>query len=278
MNCRRLVVRVGFATLASLAVSSFPMGPALADAGAAVALVKKKAAILDRMHDKASKALVNAAQDEAYASLAHGEHAAKERVDKVSLKVQSQFHVEEMCLISKDGPELARIVGREVATDLSPDESGAVFFQPSFQLKPRKAYISPIYMSPDANKLVVAYATPVMMGEEKNAILHYEHGLNAFQEKMNGGLSENNLFLVVVNRDGRIVSDSRASIPIVKRGDDENVENYLPVFNMAGIGVQEIIATADRKGLVDGEGAARYDVAYERVEQWTLIAFSLALK
>ncbi len=122
------------------------------------ATVNKKASILKKMHKKASKALVNAAQDKSYVAFLQADkerrHEHKAQIDKVSLNVQKKFHVEEMCLIDAAGPELARIVGKEVADDLSPDESGADFFKPRFDTKVRKTYTSAGYMSPDADKWV----------------------------------------------------------------------------------------------------------------------------
>ncbi|MDH3451520.1 MAG: hypothetical protein OEN20_03810, partial [Gammaproteobacteria bacterium] len=145
-----------------LSATLLAMSPVAAQAAStnAVALAQKKAAIIGSLHKKAKKALVNAAQDKSFeaflgASDESHRHAAKKRVDEVSLNVQSRFHVEEMCLIDASGPELARIVGNKIADDLSPDESEAIFFGPSFAQRPRTVFVSPLYMSPDAHKWVL---------------------------------------------------------------------------------------------------------------------------
>ena len=250
--------------------------PSAFAAGEPQALVAKKASILGKMHKKAEKALVNAAQDKAYSNFLtandHDRPAAKSRLDKVSLHVQSKFHVEEMCLIDVNGPELARIVGQEVANDLSPDESGAVFFKPGFDKKPRTVYTSPLYMSPDANKWVLAYVTPVLADGDKKAILHYEHGLDAYQATLNKGLSGTDEFIVAVTVDGWTVSDSRSAIAVEKKGDSEDMGDYFAKLQMGNDNLQDILGKLEA-GKPVSDGNANYEGSYKQEGRWTLIAF-----
>jgi hypothetical protein len=133
--------------IAGLAVLGWPV--ARAAELAPDASVAKKAAIVELMHSKARKALVTAAQDARYRDY-FTSRSAEERarlkgeIDTISLEVQSHFHVEEMCLIDPNGAEISRIVGNAIAHDLDTGESDNVFFAPSFKLKPRTVYISPI--------------------------------------------------------------------------------------------------------------------------------------
>ena len=48
----------------------------------------------------------------------------------------------EACFIDRNGPEIARMVRgvRATRADLSPDESGAPFFAPTFALRPGQVY------------------------------------------------------------------------------------------------------------------------------------------
>src|SRR5690349_15077083 len=79
------------------------------------ALVARKAAIVKALHDKATLAIVQVAQDPAFPSYFeaayHGQHAhaheAKVRIDHISLATQEKFHVEEMCLIDINGAEVS---------------------------------------------------------------------------------------------------------------------------------------------------------------------------
>ena len=174
-------------TTLAIAVSLLFAAPVLADEAGIEGIVAKKAATLKLLHRKSKKALVNAAQDNSFAEYfsAHsddGRSRIKERIDRISLHVQSRFHVEEMCLINVEGAEVSRIVGKEIADDLALDEADAIFFKPGFEQNPRKAYVSPTYMSPDADKWVIAYVTPILAAREKKAILHYEHTLAVYQD------------------------------------------------------------------------------------------------
>ena len=60
----------------------------------------------------------------------------KQKIDSISLNVQRNFHVEEMCLTNPHGSEISRIVGKEIAYNLSNEEAGAGFFAPGFAQKP----------------------------------------------------------------------------------------------------------------------------------------------
>ena len=111
-----------------------------ADLASVESLVAKKAAIVEMMHTKARKALVTAAQDDRYreyfaAGSADERARLKAEIDRISLKVQAEFHVEEMCLIDPQGAEISRIVQNSIAYDLATNETQNVFFTPSFALR-----------------------------------------------------------------------------------------------------------------------------------------------
>jgi len=253
---------------------------ALSAAPKANSIVNKKAAILKKMHSKASKALVNAAQDKSYANFMTADkakrHEHSQAINKVSLNVQKKFHVEEMCLIDANGPELARIVGRKVATDLSPDESGADFFKPGFETKPKKVFTSRLYLSPDANKWVIAYVSPIVVEGKNKAVLHYEHGLDVYQNALNKKLSGTDSFLVAIDNQGYLVSDSRGSIAVVKKGESEEMGDYFQKFELGGKSLDNIMASIKAgKKISDGNGKS-YTGFMKKVGNWTLLAFSVA--
>ena len=240
-------------------------------------LVARKAAILSGMHRKARKALVTAAQDEAFADYFHdhGEHhrhAAKQRIDSISLKVQSRFNVEEMCLIDVNGVELSRIVGDRIAHDLSADESGAVFFRPGMALEPRHTLVSPVYLSADADKWVVAYVTPVVVADKKRAILHYEHGLDIYQKLLNRDLEGTASYVLAVDADGYVVSDSRRVMSVARRADGDGRSAYFETFSFAGLDLASFRQQVDAGAALTNVTGGPVDAAYSVVEDWTLIA------
>ncbi len=270
-----LTIGVGMAAFTS---------PAFAGEAEMNALVARKAAILSNMHRKARKALVNAGQDKIFPSFFQaaddGSRAqAKAKIEQTTLVVQSRFHVEEMCLIDKDGPELTRIVGRQIApdSDLSPDESGAAFFKPGFAEKPKRAYISQPYMSPDANKWVLAYTTVVMVDGAKQAILHYEHGLEVFQDALSRDVAGTDRFILAVSKDGYVISDSRKVLNNDMQGEKESLGDYYQTLEAATgkavAGVFQGIGSGKKGSAIVKEGGAEYAVAYARVAgDWTLLA------
>jgi diguanylate cyclase (GGDEF)-like protein len=90
----------------------------------------------------------------------------------------------EACFIDRTGPENARAVSGQIAplSDLSPDETGASFFEPTFALPPGTVYQSKPYKSPDTHDIVVANATPIpSVDGRKPAIVHFEISLASFR-------------------------------------------------------------------------------------------------
>jgi len=241
-------------------------------------IVNKKAAIIKKMHSKAKKALVNAAQDKSYASYMMASkdkrHEHEDSINKVSLHVQSKFHVAEMCLIDANGPELARIVGKEIAHDLSPDESGAGFFKPGFATKAKKTYTSDIYMSPDANKWVVAYISPIVIDGANKAILHYEHGVDVYQKAMNKKLSGNTSFLLAVSKEGYVISDSRSAIDVNIKGDSDQQSDYFTKFEFGGLSLDAVTKAAKSGSAIKGDDGKSYNASVKSAGKWTLIALS----
>jgi hypothetical protein len=119
-------------------------------------------------------------------------------------------------------------------------------------------------MSPDANKWVLAYVTPVVVGGDNKAILHYEHGLNVYQDALNKGVQDE--WVLAVNGDGFIISDSRNPVPVAKDGDHEDQAHYFTSFPLAAAK-----ASLDQKQTLDVEGVS-YTGAYKQVGNWAIFA------
>lgn len=254
------------------------IGPIRSATSPASDLVQKKAAVLELLHGKARKALVTAAQDKSFRDFFTTMSVAakarlRDRIQRISLEVQRHFHVEEMCLISPDGAEIARIVNGAIADDLDDAEHDRPFFGPAFALAPRTVHQSAPYMSDDAGRWVVSYATPIVVDGETRAILHYEHGLGVYQVMLNKGLTGGDRFLVALDGGGRIISDSRTTIPVEARSTSESPDDYFHKFEFAGLSLAELRSRLG--GGATGEVAfdgRTYDVALQPVAGWTLVA------
>jgi hypothetical protein len=269
-------ILAGFLSVALLLAPKF----AHADLAAVESLVAKKAAIVEMMHTKARKALVTAAQDDRYreyfaAGSADEQARLKAEIDRISLKVQAEFHVEEMCLIDPQGAEISRIVENSIAYDLASNETQNVFFTPGFALRPRTVYISPLYVSQDANRWVLGYVTPIVVDGVTKAILHYEHGLKIFQQALNKDQGGDVRYIVAVDGDGRVISDSRTPVATEKKGDSESSADYFASFGLGELdfpGLKARLGGGDKGSGTVATADGRYDVAYQTVGHWTLIA------
>lgn len=257
------------------------VGPAAAEGGNLEGIVAKKAAIIRNMHDRATRAIVQVAQDPAFPSYfeaahvghSHGADEAKVRIDHISLATQEKFSVEEMCLIDATGAEVSRIVDNQIAYDLSTSEANNAFFKPSFERKARTTYIAPLYMSPDVSKWVMAYTTPIEFAGKNAAILHYEHGLDVYQAALNKEPVGPDTYVVAVDGNGLIVSDSRKDIPVAQAEGSEDPAHYFEPFSVAGLSLAELQADLGEAG--QGEltaGSDRFAVAYKTIADWTIVA------
>lgn len=257
-------------------------GPCIAQAKSLDAQLEdaasRSAAVISILHRKAEKALVNVAQDNAFGAYftshddAHRHHH-KARIDEISLNVQSDFHVEEMCLIDPSGSEISRIVGSKIAHDLSHEEASASFFEPSFAQRFRSVYVAPAYVSPDVDRWVVAYVTPIVVEDDKKAILHYEHGLDVYQNALQRLSAPAGVIRLAVTDEGWIVWDSRKSVDIAKVDDSEDPSDYFDQFRLGDRDFGEILAAAESdEPIVDADGR-RYRIAARQVKDWYLIAY-----
>jgi diguanylate cyclase (GGDEF)-like protein len=117
----------------------------------------------------------------------------------------------EACFIDRGGAENARAVkGKaEPASALSPDETGASFFDPTFDLKPGEVYQSAPYVSPDTNEWVIANSTPIRApGVANPAIVHFEITVESLRKQ--AAASSQRFDVAILNaRTGDVVIDSR---------------------------------------------------------------------
>jgi diguanylate cyclase (GGDEF)-like protein len=117
----------------------------------------------------------------------------------------------EACFIDKGGPENARAVRGELARldELSPDETAAPFFDPTFALDPGQVYQARPYVSPDTHEWVISNSTliPMPTGSEP-AIVHYEVTIESFRRAAAQTTSEDIGIVVVERRNGHVVIDS----------------------------------------------------------------------
>lgn len=276
-SMKRRWLKVGLMSLlGGMLLGLLPQDSAAAAEEDLTSLVAKKAAIISNMHTKARRAIVNAAQDHAFNNyFTTNDPAARQdaraRIEKVTLATQARFHVEEMCLIDPAGVEITRIVGNKVAPDddLSTEESSADFFAPGFAEAPRQVYISPPYMSPDANKWTLAYVTPVIVDGAKKAILHYEHGLDIYQDALNKGLSGNDRYLIAISAGGFVISDSRKKIDVEIVDGKEDPAAYFQHVSALGDGISRTYGAIGAKRIGTASFTASgtvYGLAYNVVE------------
>jgi signal transduction histidine kinase len=131
----------------------------------------------------------------------------KNELDQWIYNFQDKFYVDETCLIDRTGQEHTRLVMKKIApdSDLSSEESAAPFFKPSFQKNINEVYLQYPYVSPDTERWVFAYTTPIVLNDgSKPAFYHFEIPLKSFQDitKVDQGRA------YVVDSAGYLVADS----------------------------------------------------------------------
>ncbi len=131
----------------------------------------------------------------------------KNELEQVIYLFQNKFDVDETCIIDITGQEHARLVLSRIAydEDLSPDEEFSPFFEPSFEKNLGEVHLQFPYVSPDTERWVFAYTSPVVLSDgQKPAFFHFEMPITVFQELVNVDLGR----MYIVDPNGFIVADS----------------------------------------------------------------------
>ncbi len=189
--------------------------------------VEIRAALVESLHSRATEDLLFAVQNPIFAEyyalsetrvgdtydengvlrFTERQKAVKAEVEEWIYNFQSRFHVDETCLINHLGQEHARLVLNEIAPDedLSPSESASPFFTASLQTPQGQAYIQSPYVSPDTERWVFAYTTPIVLSDNtRPAFYHFEMPLQLFQDLVLTDVGR----MYVVDQNGILFADS----------------------------------------------------------------------
>ena len=131
----------------------------------------------------------------------------KSDLEQLIYLFQIKFDVDETCIIDRSGQEHTRLVLSRIAydEDLSPDEEFAPFFEPSFEKNLDEVHNQYPYVSPDTERWVFAYTSPVVLGDgQKPAFFHFEMPMTVFQKFMDVDIGR----MYIVDPSGFIIADS----------------------------------------------------------------------
>lgn len=200
----------------------------------------------------------------------------KNELDQWIFDFQSKFTVDETCLIDRTGQEHTRLVLRKVASDyeLSATEEDTPFFTPSFQTGAGQVHIQYPYVSPDTNRWVFAYTTPIVLADgSKPAFYHFEMPLSIFQNliKIDSGR------MYVLDPQGYLIGDSGYDFASKEVVDSESL--YFPaassISGSAGFAAlqQDIIAAKGDGTATYMEGSEIHYVAYKKLPTfgWAIV-------
>jgi len=152
----------------------------------------------------------------------------KTKLEQYVFHFQNKFEVDETCIIDTSGQEHARLVLSKIEVDeyLSPEEASTPFFAPSFQKQRDQVHIQYPYLSPDTHRWVMAYTSPIVLGDEtKPAFYHFEIPITIFQDLVN--IDHGRMY--VIDPDGFIIADSEHQFPSANI--PEKFEDYFPLID-----------------------------------------------
>jgi len=190
-------------------------------------IIKFKEIQIQNLHDRASEDLVFAVQNPAFVEyfelsetkagnvydendvkqFTPAQQKIKNELDQWIFNFQSKFTVDETCLIDDTGQEHTRLTFQEIAPadDLSSEEAAAPFFEPSFDKEKGTVHLQYPYVSPDSERWVFAYTTPIVLDDKtKPAFYHFEMPIGIFQELVNTDVGR----MYVIDPDGFLIADS----------------------------------------------------------------------
>jgi diguanylate cyclase (GGDEF)-like protein/PAS domain S-box-containing protein len=119
-----------------------------------------------------------------------------------------RYAVDEICLIRRDGAEIARYNGGALASpeNLSPDESlNNPAFARTLGLADDAVFRTTPYISPDTGRWVFGVATPILDSGRVEGILHFELPVVAFAEALAARPFAETGFTFVLGSDGRLL-------------------------------------------------------------------------
>jgi len=192
-------------------------------------VISQRSQEIESLHDKAGEELVLALKDPLFVEyfelpetkagnvyedgvlqFTDKQNEIKSDLEQLIYLFQIKFDVDETCIIDSSGQEHARLVLSRIAynEDLSPDEEFAPFFEPSFEKNLDEVHHQFPYVSPDTERWVFAYTSPVVLGDgQKPAFFHFEMPITVFQELVNVDIGR----MYVVDPNGFIIADSADS-------------------------------------------------------------------
>lgn len=274
-----------FATLAvaALAACLFAAAAAAQKDDAGSALLERRAAMLELMHHQAEIALVTAAQDRNFEAFFRASDAAeremlRQRLDRLTESMRTAFFVDSVCLMDRSGQEIASTDDPSEADETESTE--ADFFREAFLHPARHVYLSSVFVSDASRRWVVSYATPIVIDEKVRAILHYEHSLASFQRVATDALGEVAGYLLLIDREGWVIADSRHPVETGQNGVSADPADYFEHFEWNGAGLADLQVRLGRDGGFMEQTMAGpdgdYRIQYRTVRGWTLVLFEKA--
>lgn len=278
MEQTRTGTRLATLAVAALALCLFGAAAGASKRDPSEALLERRAAMLELLHQQAEIALVTAAQDRSFEAYFHATDDAERdhargHLERMTANMKATFAVDGVCLVGTDGTEIA---STSVAPD-GDDATEAAFFRDAFQGPARHVYLSPIFISPDSRRWVVSYATPIVVDGFIRGILHYEYALEKFQEALADSPDGIVGYLLIVDPDGWVIADSRKRIDMRQHGDSVAPADYFAKFEWQGIGLADLQVHLGRDGgamhrVMQGPDGS-YRIDQRVVRGWTLLLF-----
>lgn len=249
---------------------------------------------INTLHDRASEDLVFALQNPKFVEyfelpetragnvfdengvmqFTDNQREIKQELEQWIYHFQDKFTVDETCLIDTTGQEHARLVLSKIEVDefLSPDEKSSPFFKPSFVKQKNEVHIQYPYVSPDTNRWVFAYASPVELGDgQKSAIFHFEMPITVFSDLLN--VEDGRMY--VLDPKGYVIADSGdlVSDTVIDVIPEKQFPPFQSVFAASSSDIfEEMISNEMGSGKYTVDGVKNYFV-YKKLStfDWILV-------
>lgn len=255
-------------------------------------LVEKQLRV-QTLHDRASEDLVFALKNPAFAEyfelpetkagnkfddnnvmqFTDNQRQIKIELEQWIWNFQNKFQVDETCIIDTTGQEHARLVLQKIEADefLSPDEKETPFFAESFEKGMDEVHVEYPYVSPDTDRWVFAYTSPVVLGlSEKPAIYHFEMPITVFQDMIT--INHGRMYVLDPHDGGYVMADSHHDY---SENTSDVFEDHFPSSD--SIVPQELLSEmqTNEKGVAkyESDGGDIYHVAYVTIPpfDWILV-------
>lgn len=246
-------------------------------------VVKRSAATLMIRHNKARKALSNMSRDRVFESYFSNDGEAHKNLHTAVLGSRSRgmakkLEAHTLTLVDARSNTIVKVVQGDI---VDPEEAWPLQTPFAWTVSLRgqsKPPASPVYLSKQLDRWVVAHARMVTSGRGKNALLHAEFDLASLQDSLSRKSLPERIELLAVTQNGWVVFDSRTAISTQGSSNSDDPADYFDQFELNGMSIQELVRAKAKGEVLYADDGMHREIAVSKADSWYLVSIGTRIR